>query len=532
MKTKFYFGAFAALALGFASCSSDDPINGPVDPDGPTVGDKYMAVVIQNIGSTGRALPGDTDFEGPANGSSESTFTADDIRFYFFTESGQPFLMVNNGVNGEVSNTNMVKPYELKTENTNGAEDNIEGYLVLGTPAAGYLGNEPAKVFCIVNPIGHDFEYYAEKSLDELKNEKVTYNIDKDAFSKFVMTNSTYEKGGKEIYYTDVTGCIESDPTEAKKNPARIYLERLAAKVRVKDLGTKVVCEKGTPTNPEKEFTIRGIDGKVKLDVELVGWELINQAKKTNAIKNITSCLTTAPFEDWNDETRHRSYWAITAAQADDDFYKNTFNIKTDAFALKSYDASKPTENIAYCYGNTYFADDVESVNDRTTNATAILVKGIVKKNGSTEALDLVCWGGDYFTTGTFKQYVIDAWNNEHNSSLTADKVTFVNQTSGGVTLKPNTWMVNVDGSNWSRFKDFMWWEKGVTSYYLNIKHTPGGKFGVVRNHIYDYKITDVIGLGIPGSEPENPEETTPTYLAAVVYCLNWRVVSNTTVLE
>lgn len=144
MKTKFYFGAFAALALGFASCSSDEPINGPVDPDGPTVGESYMAVRITNIGSSGRALPGDNEFEGPAG--DESKIEVENIRFYFFTESGQPFLMVNNGVNGEVSNTNMVKPAEIRTENTNGKDDNtIEGLLVLGTPAAGYLGNEPKK---------------------------------------------------------------------------------------------------------------------------------------------------------------------------------------------------------------------------------------------------------------------------------------------------------------------------------------------------------------------------------------------------
>lgn len=532
MKTKFYFGAFAALALGFASCSSDEPINGPVDPDGPTVGESYMAVRITNIGSSGRALPGDNEFEGPAG--DESKIEVDNIRFYFFTESGQPFLMVNNGVNGEVSNTNMVKPAEIRTENTNGKDDNtIEGLLVLGTPAAGYLGNEPAKMFCIVNPIGHDFEYYAEKSLEELKNEKVTYDIDKDAFSKFVMTNSTYAKDGKEIYYTNVTGCMNTDPEEAKKNPVRIYLERLAAKVRVNGLGTKEVREKGTDTNPVKKYSIHGIDGDVELDVELVGWELINQAKRTHAIKRITDCLTTAPFPDWNDYERHRSYWAITAAIDDDDFYKNAFNIKTDAFALKNYNSSEPTKNIAYCYGNTHFADEVESANDRTTNATAILVKGIVKQHSqdtpNTNApLDFVCWAGDYFTTAAFKQHVIALWNNEHNASLTADKVTFINNEAS---LKPNTWMVNVNGTIWARFKDIMWWEDGVTSYYLNIKHYDK-KFGVVRNHIYDYTLTDVIGLGVPGSEPENPEETTPSYLAAVVNCLNWRVVSNTTVLE
>lgn len=135
MKTKFYFGAFAALALGFASCSSDEPINGPVDPDGPTVGESYMAVVIQNVGSNGRAaLPGDDDFEDPAAGSTESSFDAENIRFYFFTEEGQPFIMLNQGVNGTVSHTNMVKPNKIEVSNDDGAGQTIKGILVLVAP--------------------------------------------------------------------------------------------------------------------------------------------------------------------------------------------------------------------------------------------------------------------------------------------------------------------------------------------------------------------------------------------------------------
>lgn len=532
MKTKFYFGAFAALALGFASCSSDEPINGPVDPDGPTVGESYMAVVIQNIGSNGKAaVPGDDDFEDPAVGSTESSFDAENIRFYFFTAEGQPFIMLNQGVNGTVSHTNMVKPNQIEVSNDDGVGQTIKGILVLGEPEK-YLGNKPAKVFCVANPIVHNFEDFANITLNQIKQIDVTYAPDKDPFGKFVMTSSSYASSNatdaEEIFYTDVTDCIKTTAAEAENNPAKIFLERLAAKVRVKGLGTKVVREKGAgTTNPEAEFSITGIEGKVKLDVELAGWELVKNAKKTFAVKNIKDFIANPPFENWNDATHHRSYWAYTACAQTTDFFKSSFNIHEDAFSLGNYDADHPTANIAYCYGNTRFAETVKTATDRTSNATAILVKGIVKKHGDTEPLDLVNWGGQYFLTDNFKQMVADAYNREHNTTLTKDNISFKNHGTN-----KNTWKVYVEGDgDWDRFDNISWWNKGVTSYYLNIKHFDE-KFGVVRNHIYDYTLTDVIGLGVPGSDPENPEELKASYLAAVVYCLNWRIVSNTTVLE
>ena len=262
-----------------------------------------MAVVIQNVGSNGRAaLPGDDDFEDPAAGSTESSFDAENIRFYFFTEEGQPFIMLNQGVNGTVSHTNMVKPNKIEVSNDDGAGQTIKGILVLGAPEK-YLGNKPAKVFCVANPIVHDFEDFANITLNQIKQIDVTYAPDKDPFGKFVMTSSSYASSNatdaEEIFYTDVTNCIKTTATEAENNPAKIFLERLAAKVRVKGLGTKVVREKGEgTTNPEAEFSITGIEGKVKLDVELAGWELVKNAKKTYAVKNIKDFIATPPFEN------------------------------------------------------------------------------------------------------------------------------------------------------------------------------------------------------------------------------------------
>lgn len=542
MKTKFYFGAFAALALGFASCSSDEPINGPVDPDGPTTGEKYMAVVLNDIGSSGRALPGDTDFEGPAAGSNEGKFETENVRFYFFTDKGQPFVMLQTGVNGEVSETNMVAPTELEQVNDNGEGAFKKGLLVLGKPAK-YVGEKPAKVFCVANPIKTDFVDYANKPLSDLKKIEVIYDTEKNPDSTFGFTSSTYELDGTEVYYTDVTDHLESTAEAAMNNPAKIFLERLVAKVRVKGLELKDVKEKATDAdapNPIKSFKINGLGDDVKLKADLVGWELVKNAKRTYAVKDIFSFIGAdkGPFDDWNDATRHRSYWANTACAGNDDFFKRTYDIYTDAFPLKSFDINNPKANVAYCYGNTRFATDLEEetianpATARTTNATAIVVKAIIKQEGSNDGLNFVYWGGEYFTPGSFRQLVANRWNTEHKITDDALKVQpneedirFIKGSSA------NSYKVEVKGNEWSYFDDILWWKEGVTSYYLNVKHR-GNKFGVVRNHIYDYEISDVIGLGVPGNDPEDPKKPEETYLAAVVYCLNWNLVSHKVDLE
>ena len=149
-----------------------------------------------------------------------------------------------------------------------------------------------------------------------------------------------------------------------------------------------------------------------------------------------------------------------------------------------------------------------------------------MKLPGKTDGLNLANWAGDYYLTSTLKEEIVAAWNSSNpTKTATVDDVSFVKGTN------PNTWKAHVLTDDFDRFDNISLWKDGVTSYYVNIKHQ-GGKFGVVRNHIYDYEFTNVIGLGVPGNEQENPKDPEASYLAAVVYCLKWNVVSNQTVLE
>lgn len=538
--SKLFLGLAAALSMGFASCSDDAQGNVPDNP--AEGGTKYMSVVIKNVDDS-RALPADTDFEGPAKDSQESTITKDNIRFYFFTDKGSPFIMSTVNVNGTVTKTNMVAPTAIsQINNTNGAAATFNGVLVLGLPDTengGYEGNTPAKVVAIVNPRHADgFEYYAQKTLNQLYQESVTLN--NLEFDKFTMVSSSYvdKVNGvdTEIFWTDVTNNIKDTQAAAEADPAQIFLERLAAKVRVKGLGDYTVKERdASDALVDKTFRIwENADAptETKLTVTLAGWKLLNRAAHTYGIKHIGDFISNPPYDDWNDAARHRSYWAYTAATSADDFYDGSFKFEGTNW-LGNFDNDNPTTNILYTYGNTAFASDVTSATDRTTKATGIIVKAFVKKEGATAPIDLVKWGPEYYSLDYFKQVVITAWNNDRSSTLTADAVGLKYVANN---LYIATVTVNGTENEYARFSDISYWNRGVTSYLANIKHYAAKKttekdlYGVVRNHIYEYEFNNVVGLGVPGTEPINPENPEQNYLAAVVNCLNWHIVSYTDV--
>ena len=546
MKKLFFLPALAAMM--FSSCSSDEPT---VDNPADQTGNKYMSVKIRNVGGS-RAESYEV---GVGN---ENTITAGNIRFYFFTADGRPFVMNSAGVSGTVSNTNMVAPTAINASSTtDGAVTDIEATLVLGTPTEPYSGNRPAYVFCVANPTSSfAFTNFANKRMSEIYNIGGNAPSDLDAEDTFVMTSSTYADnsfnpeqapfatGSKVIFFADLKDKVFDDPDEAKTHPAEIYLERLAAKVRAHGLGTYTAQQKAADnTLSDAVYTIKVLENGAivsktgnKLDVELTGWKLRNVAKTAYGVKHIENdWLTNAPFTGWNITELHRSFWAVSKAASTNDVERKDYHIENPAeFALGNYNATTPTENIAYCYENNMVQPT--SVTDRPTDATAMVVRGIVKMKGQTAPLNLCFWGGDYFTEEALKQQIIETYNADKNDTdkLTAAAVGFEKDTRA--TAKSNTWYAYVKvGENQVhnnyRFNDIKRWVNGQTSYYVNIEHM-GGKFGVIRNHIYDYTFSNVIGLGVPGNDPKNPDPETKTYLAARVMVLNWHLLSNNIVLE
>ncbi len=538
MKKLFFLPALAAMM--FSSCSSDEPtVDNPTDKDG----ESYMAVTIRTAGMGGsKAEVGDPEFEAGLD--KEGNITKENLYFLFFDGNGNAFPLAYANVNGTVS-TNMVKPTEIAWDKTDGDNKTLTGVLVLGKALGeGYIGEKPSKVICVANPNTTVMADLANQNLTKVLATVTNVPADVNTTwygdnAKFLMTNSVYANADANatslFQEVDVTGCIKDTPEEAKNNPAVIYIERVAAKVRATyapnmDIQKRVKKEDGTTevvTGDKATFLLD--NEEVTFTAAINGWQLYNTAVQANAFKELDLTTANAFTWKWNDVARHRSYWAVSNQGAT--LEDNTWDIYDAAsFTNQSFATATPDANIAYCYENTGFTG-VEA-NDRTPNsATAIIVKATIsakKKNGTTISnIDMMRWSGAYYTVDRLKQRIADAYKAKFpDATVSADKVTFVKNTT-----KDNTYHALYDSYDMSElFGSILWWKNGVTSYSVNIEHL-GGLIGVVRNHIYDYTFNGLIGLGVPGNDPNTPEEK-EQFLACYVRVLNWHVISNNVTLE
>lgn len=524
--------AALAMAIGLWSCSSDEPANGGGDNN--ISGTKYMAVRIQSVPDLGsRAVADDTKFEvGEGN---ENTLTAENLRFYFFTTDGKPFFMTGSGVDGEVS-SNMVKPNNISSENTNGGTStSVDATLVLD----GYEGNTPGYVVCVANLKDNAaYTNLSNKNLDAF-NQTIDYiyNITSTSISSFVMTSSTYlGSDSKVVNYTAIDKLYD-DVDEAKANPVNIFVERLAAKIRVHADGTSTfnsaipVMKKNADGSLSKEsFKIKDLPEEKNLVAYIKGWVPFRTATKSNLIKQISTSWTDDNlFAAWNNASLHRSYWATTPNEVPGG--NSSYDIHNNDSWIGEYTTAEANKgNVCYVMENTkggstkYTDNSALSARDNK-DVTSIVVRAQICLEGESAGLDFIRWGGEYYTLEFFKSTIVNAYNSDYTAAnITADNVNLV------LNEDTNNYYVTVNGTKYARFDKIEWWKKGYTCYQVNIEHF-GMRLGVVRNHIYDFAINQVIGLGVPGNKPEDPNYT-QSYLAAKVYVLNWRVVTNNITLQ
>lgn len=534
---KVILGAFA-LSMSFASCSNEEPVKGG-ENNVATDGEKYMAFSITNVGGSSRAAD---DYEDAAG--TEGDITKDNLYFLFFDRNGNAFNLEGRTVNGEIIHTNMVQPANISWNIDQMGNETMTGTLVLGKRANPdvedseddpFLGQTPAQVLCVANPKTSVMKDLGGQNLSAvLKAQTSTPDFSQ---GEFLMTNSTYvgtDSEGKDavITATSTVGCIKDTPAEAENSPVMINLERVAAKVRANyDAEYEVTNNTATPAT--ETFEINGTETKVYAQIQ--GWRLMNYATKAWGFKQLSTSYTFTPTWVWNDPTNKRSYWAESLVG--NDLSNTSYNLypkegEADQFILKSFGTNKKsTANVAYCYENTLHTD--ATVTDRTAQATGIVVKvvlGTKAEGGDFTPVDMVKFAGKLYTVDHFKEIVIAQFKS-NNKDAVVKAVNFLEDVKDN-----NTWKAEVvydDDKTFDMsyiYKNFLWWQNGITSYWINIKHF-GDLTGIVRNHIYDYDISEIYGLGVPGNEPGKHTET-ETYMAAALRVLNWRVVSNSVILQ
>lgn len=522
MKQLFFVGL---MAIAFAGCSGDNAYDN--GGGNPIEGDQFMAVklVMSGDAASTRAPFSSTGFEAGTAGEVGVT----EALFLFFDGENQ-----------------VADPY--KTSNldpwTGGTTESVDKVSASVIVLSNSIKN-PTSIVAILNP-STDINITRSTTLTELKNIKSDYSKYTTA-KNFVMSNSVYNAGGKTVIGAPCTADnIRKTQEEAKQHPVKIAVEKVLAKVNVKQ-GDEMAIKTNTVDGNDNV----AVDGKKKkVTAEITGWWLDNTNSTSYLIKKLeTSYASIGSDTWWNDENNRRSYWATPAVGDFNHYTYNTANT-SDKYCLENTNQETPTQ---------------------------IVVAATLKVGG--EAMSLVKYLSVVYTSSGFEEELTKLLSNKYYkqtgstyTALTKADLDFTYDVTVGkpyeaqikVALKKgvsvftsttpsvstsytpaDTAILNKNLDDLKRTVQY--WKGGKTYYYLPIVHneditvtatspaaTEHKLYGVIRNHLYKLTIKSINGLGTPVPNPEDPNtpitpekpEDDNSYIAAQIEILKYKVVT------
>ena len=578
---------FLAMAFGLAACSIDDAndLKGVTDGEGIQ---QYLSVNLVPAPVNTRA-EGDTHTGDPDNATYEEGYKAENtvnaVRFYFFDADGKAADVKTNG-NNYFDWTENIKE---DGDNMPNVEKLLQAVVVIETPQGDEL---PAKIAAVINPETEALGA-GNLSLAELRDRTNDYvaAITAEQNPGFVMMNAVYANGAEEVTATDVTSKnYAPSPEAAMANPVNIYVERNVAKVRVKFAESVGVTANNRIALKDKDDEDIKVNDK-QVYLELGNWNLTAYTDKGYLSKHIDAQAwnTAAPFANWNWAPYFRSYWAKNTEKAEQSWISyDTINDGGQEYG------SEKNSNIIYTNENAPQTKVIAAEASTYADFTKVIIAGkLVDEDG--EVIDITKYAGimsagesnlvkamlNNLTTGNSMIYsytetddelifnALDEKDVEFVTALTANQAVAEEDNEGGRYYVYLQLTEDAAKLNWSKTDDEATYQNegnlfangaavneylianlgkaqvykgGLTYYYFPIRHLAGaetsiGYYGVVRNHIYDCNITELVGLGTPVYDPketiypEHPSED-DTYIAARINILSWRLVSQDTELK
>lgn len=576
----------SALMMTVVSCSSSDDItggNGNGNAEGTT---SYIAINLNSVGNapTSRAYnQGEGTYDDGENNENKITT----VRFYFYNADGTSYKLQTVGEKGEKPSKNYIDYNVDLGENTGNQGTTVSGATSAVLVLNGESNVAPAVMLTVVNP-GVNTVMLGQPTADrwstmrtEMKGQKFN-----DATNGFIMSNSTYEDGGKDLCTTQLTGKTFSSAADAKKSPVDVFVERVNAKVKTTVGGAnfeKVTTDveldgvnfkdKYKTKDPVGELATIQSDGTTKktpVYAYIDAWGLGDEDGQAMLYKQIDvqnwtdATLGFSATNPWSVAAYHRCFWGTSVAfggtstnsPVNHPYNDIKANLGTALYTLPN----TPTS-----YGSVY-ADPMKSY------LTKIMVAARLAYDdaGTVRPAEICTYKGQKFlgkdnvktviarelrtyykktTSGSVDTYkTIEASDIDFSSKVTSTSglklqnyqvvadlrsgLTELFLKKGGsyepvavATVKAEMQQAPVDISN-----------GGKTYYYTPIKHLGDkdskAEYGVVRNHSYQVEISSIKGFGTPVYNPDT--EIIPvlpsddlTYLAAKISVLSWRVVSS-----
>lgn len=365
-------GAIGLLALGLASCSSDEPA--PFENEKVTADEtRYLSVSLCSpTNYMSRA-----DFENGA----EAESAINQMVFVFYDGSGAPTATMHT-VQGTTATSGW-------TTNTTG--NNVNKFWTSVIPVEMTQGqNKPVYVMCYINPV--DMAGLNTMTLDEidaLERTAVKSKVGENEY--FAMSNSVYYgnnpitgQSNVRVMATPITegqlfstreaaqAALSEDATEAQKKLALdIYVERYAAKIgltmdpdAIKTYAVKVAGATPDATLGEGSITFtpaywrpnavdlttyvtKGFNTTVNgasID-QPATYSDMNTAFANTGMSGVNQ--NGQGLEGWNDATNHRSYWACSPS-----YYTNSYPSVSDDIT----DVCPTSQGETYPFDVQYFS--------------------------------------------------------------------------------------------------------------------------------------------------------------------------------
>lgn len=572
----------SALMLVVASCSSSDDItggNGGENAEGST---SYLVINLNSVGNA----PASRAYEqggGLYDDGEKLENQIKKVRFYFYNADGTAYKLQNTGTNGDVKNWIDQNVTTETGDPTVTVSGKTQAVLVLN----GESNVSPASMLAVVNPeVGSSqLDGNMVSRWSKMRTE-LTGQTFHDG-NGFVMTNSTYEDGGKDLCTTLLAGRTFSTKDKALDNPVDVYVERINAKVKASIAADNTNFEKvttdvkldgvnfnGKYKTKVGDLTVTKSDGSTKdipVFAYIEAWGVADENDQSTYYKQIDVqnwTDATLGFDGtgtpWSSRDYHRCFWSKGVAFGGVPAH-NPANHPFSEYKANLGDALYTLPNTPTNYlGTTGKAYD----NPMKSELTKFLVTArLAYDDGSGNILPAeICTykGQKFLGQKNVKKVIADELGTYYKmktstAGTTYEKIEptdieFSTTTEGSLKLQDYQVVANLKNitelyrmsggsyvlANMADVKNELQavpveiHNQGRTYYYIPIKHLGKkgsiAEYGIVRNHSYQVELGSIKGFGTPVYDPDKkivpvvPSDDL-TYLAARINVLSWRVV-------
>lgn len=570
----------SALMLTVVSCSSSDDITGG---NGGENAESTTSYLVINLNSVGNAPASRAYTQGGGLYDEGETLEnkIKNVRFYFYNADGTAYKLQNTGANGVSQNW---IDQEVTTE-TGDQSVTVSGKTQAVLVLNGESNVSPASMLAVVNPeVGSSQLAGNMVSRWSKMRTELTGKTFHDG-NGFVMTNSTYEDGGKDLCTTLLAGRTYSTKDKALENPVNVYVERINAKVKASIAAdntnfAKVTTDdivdgvnfNGKYKTKVGDLTVTNSDGStenIQVFAYIEAWGVADENDQATYYKQIDVqnwTDATLGFDGtdtpWSSRDYHRCFWSKGIAFGGTPAHHPTNHPFSD-YKANLGEALYTLPNTPTNYMGVYD----NPMNSELTKFLVTARLAYTDASGNILPAEICTYNGQKFLgQDKVKKVIADGLDTYYKMTTSATGTTsytkieptdieFSTTTDGSLKLQDYQVVAKLKSSITELYRmsggsyvaaDMAVVKKevqavpveihngGRTYYYTPIQHLGKkgsiAEYGIVRNHSYQVELNSIKGFGTPVYDPDKdivpvvPSDDL-TYLAARINVLSWRVV-------